>query len=314
MVEEKKSSYKLSSTLPNFSSWPSNIKKDIIKLIKNTDINSCEEIKNIIKHEYIEVDRILKKLTNIKQNFSSDNDEEYLSKNDDILSEDIEAVFNCIINSSKSENINLTDEDRNEIRQEIIKQKSVFNAISPYLQGDIELLLDTIISFLLTGSKFFKNNIINNKSLANKVVTIKELYKDDWEKERGECFDFSKEDEFNLNSDCEKSGENKIESNEWINVAKNFLCCVYRGYKMFKTIDLSEKIIKENKYRIKLDKIYKKFKECQSSKRLDKTNPIENLKIINNYIDEIEKIRQELLELIEKLKEEIDTNIDKKKE
>ena len=311
--DEKIISSKLSSTLPNFSSWPCNIKKDIIKQIKNTEIIACEEIKNTIKDEYIEIDKILKKLTNIKQNFSGDKDEEYLSKNDDALSKDIETIYNFIINDSENEKINLTNEDKKKLRKKIINDKNVFSAISPYLQDDIELLLDIIILGFIKVYKFVDSGNNNIKTLSNKIVTIKELYKDDCQKNRDECFNYSKDDAFDLNPKNEQKNESNNEFNEWINVAKNFLCCTYRGYKMYQTINLSEKIISENKYRIKLNQIYEKFKECQSSKRLNKSNPIENLKLINNYINKIEKIRQELLELIEKLKKEIDNNINKKK-
>ena len=311
LTDDKIISSKLSSTLPNFSSWPNNIKKDVIKLIKDTELISCKEIKETIKNECKEIDKILRKLTDIKQNFSADYDEEYLSKNDDVLSEDIETICNCIIKDSTIDNIILTNEDKNKIKQEIIKQKNVFNAISPYFKGDIELLLDTLIFGFLTCSKCFENN--DNKTLVKKVATIKELYKDDCKKEHDGCCDVSKDENCNSNSNCEQKDENKKELNEWLNVAKNFLCCAYRGYKMYQTINLSKKIINENKYRIELDKIYEKFKECQSSKRLDKKDPIKNLEIINTYIDKIEKIRKELLELIEKLKKEIDKNINKKK-
>lgn len=100
---------------------------------------------------------------------------------------------------------------------------------------------------------------------------------------------------------------------EWIGVAKNFVNCIYRGYRMFQTINLSKKIIKENKYRKQLDIISKKFNDYQNNKRLYEDDPIKNINIINESIDEIEKIRDELLQLMENLKKEIDKNINHKK-
>lgn len=82
---------------------------------------------------------------------------------------------------------------------------------------------------------------------------------------------------------------------------------------MFQTINLSKKIIKENKYRKQLDIISKKFNDYQNNKRLYEDNPIKNINIINESIDEIEKIRDELLQLMENLKKEIDKTINHKK-
>ena len=107
----------------------------------------------------------------------------------------------------------------------------------------------------------------------------------------------------------------KKELMEWLSVAKNFTYCIYRGYQLYQTINLSKKIIgkENNEYRKRLNTISNKFAECQNSKRLYENDPIENLEIINKSIDELNKARDELLELIEDLKKNIDENVNKKK-
>ena len=311
LKDDDKISSKLSSTLPNYESWPENFKEDLIKLIKNTELISSKEIKNKIKDEYIEIDKILKKLTSIKQTFSADKDEEYLTKNDEFLNKEIDKFYNCLIKNSEGEkNRKLTNEEKEKIRKEINQEKNDFAEMSPYLDDNIDIMMESIIFSVTNGAGNFK-------SLKDLINGVTGAYKDDWDEfgSPGEFFDdddYSDLDE-EYYDDNQEAGESDKEAKEWLSVAKNFISCFHKGYKMFQTINLSKKIIEDNKYRAELDKISEDFTEYQNSKRLDEKDPIKNLKIINDSIDKIEKIRDRLLKLIEKLKIEIDKNINKKK-
>ena len=311
LKDDDKISSKLSSTLPNYESWPENCKEDLIKLIKNTELISSKEIKNKIKDEYIEIDKILKKLTSIKQTFSADKDEEYLTKNDEFLNKEIDKFYNCLIKNSEGEkNRKLTNEEKEKIRKEINQEKNDFAEMSPYLDDNIDIMMESIIFSVTNGAGNFK-------SLKDLINGVTGAYKDDWDEfgSPGEFFDdddYSDLDE-EYYDDNQEAGESDKEAKEWLSVAKNFISCFHKGYKMFQTINLSKKIIEDNKYRAELDKISEDFTEYQNSKRLDEKDPIKNLKIINDSIDKIEKIRDRLLKLIEKLKIEIDKNINKKK-
>lgn len=117
----------------------------------------------------------------------------------------------------------------------------------------------------------------------------------------------------NPNSEQKKNQENEKEIMEWMKVAKNFTFCIYRGYKMYQTINLTKKFVKKNIYRTELNNISSNFNEYQNSKRFDKNDPKKNMEIINEYIDKIEEIRKRLMKLIENLKKEIDKNINKKR-
>lgn len=305
-------SSKLSSTLPNYESWPNNFKEDLIKLIKSTELISGKEIKNKIKDEYIKIDKILKKLTNIKQTFSADKDEEYLTKNDKFVSKEIDKFYNCLIKNSEDKKIKkLTNEEEEKIKQNINQEKNDYVEMSPYLDENIDAIMEAII-FLAT------KDLGNFKSSKDIINAVAESYKDDWD-EFGSLdnYDDYDDDDSDLDEefydDNQKSDESDKELKEWLGVAKNFVVCFHKGYKMFQTINLSKKIIKDNKYRAELNKISEDFKDYQNSKRLDEKDPIKNIKIINDSIDKIEEIRDRLLKLIEKLKIEIDRNVNKKK-
>ena len=69
----------------------------------------------------------------------------------------------------------------------------------------------------------------------------------------------------------------------------------------------------KNEYRIRLNTISEQFNEYQNSKRLYKNDPIKNLKIIKDSINNIEKIRKDLFDLINDLKKEIDKHVNRKK-
>ena len=97
MKDKKKISSKLSSTLPNYSSWPNNIQQDLITAIVGTEYLSNKEIKEKIKDESVEIDKILTKLATIQKNFSTeDNDEEYLLKNKNVLGKDLEFIYDSV--------------------------------------------------------------------------------------------------------------------------------------------------------------------------------------------------------------------------
>lgn len=311
LKDDDKISSKLSSTLPNYESWPENCKEDLIKLIKNTELISGKEIKNKIKDEYIEIDKILKKLTSIKQTFSADKDEEYLTKNDEFLNKEIDKFYNCLIKNSEGEkNRKLTNEEKEKIRKEINQEKNDFAEMSPYLDDNIDIIMDSII-FLVT------NGVGNFKSQKDLINAVTGSYKDDWD-ESGSLGEFFDDDDYSdldeeYYDNNQETDQSEKELKQWLSVAKNAVGCFHKGYKMFQTINLSKKIITDNEYRAKLDKISEDFKEYQNSKRLDEKDPIKNLKILNDSIDKIEKIRERLLQLIENLKIEIDKNINKKK-
>ena len=160
LKDDNKIDSKLSSTLSNYKYWPENIKKDLIKLIKITELSSSEGIKNKIKDEYVEVDKILKKLTAIKQTFKKEDDDEYFSKNDNVLGKDIDKIFQYINNNSKEKNKKLKEEDKQKIQKDMNQQiKDFVGILSPYFQTNNDLLIDTI-AFLIT-KKLSNNPYIN---------------------------------------------------------------------------------------------------------------------------------------------------------
>ena len=314
--DDNKISSKLSSSLPNYSSWPNDIKKDLLEIIKKTQLVSINII-NKIKDEYKEVDRVLQRLANIKKEFSAEDNDEYLTKNNNVLSKDIEKIYNYMNQNSKGKKRKLTDEEKAKIQKDIKQQKKDFEDISPYLQDNLDCAFDMIVSFIVkewNSSESF--NDLSNQMKVNYMRDNDDLFYDNdffSYEDDDDYFDDCYNDDENPNSEQNQNQENLKEIMEWIEVAKNFVFCIYRGYKMFQTINLAKKFIKENIYRTELNEISSKFNEYQISKRFDKNDPKKNLKIINEYIDKIEIIRKQLLNLIKKLKKEIDKNIKKKK-
>ena len=304
-LEEDKIRSKLSSTLPNFKYWPENIKKDLIILIKSTELSSSREYMRRIKDEYVEVDKTLKKLFNIKKTFKKEDndDDEYYKKNDNVFGKDIDKFVEWFNTNSKDKNKQLTEKDQQKIQKEYNQQKNEFIENSPYLQDNVDVIIDAVIFGVMKklGIKSPKEEspgMIQNYLNENDD----DYFFDDWDD--GDSYDDDCNDEGNDN-DEEK------ERAEWLSVAKNFTLLVYRGYQTHQTIQLSKKLISER--RTELENISKDFEEYQNSKRFKENNPLENLKIINESIEKIEEIRKRLLEFIEKLKKEIDSNINKKK-
>ena len=296
MKDDNKIDSKLNSTLKNYKFWPENIKKDLIKLIKITELSSAQEIKNKIKDEYIEVDRILKKLTAIKKTFKKEENDDYFSKNDNVLGKDIDKIFKYINDKSKDKNQQLTEKDKQKIQKDMNEQKKEFVDISPYLQENLDIVIDTI-AYTIT-KKFSNNKYINDEAQG-----LIENYLDDE--------DNFWDDDDDDNDEQQDNNEENEELMEWMSVAKNLVSCIYRGYQMHQTIKLTEKIT--NRYRADLQKISLDFSNYQNSKRFDKNDPIKNLKIIDDSLDKIEEIRGRLLIFIEGLKKEIDNKIDRKK-
>ena len=301
LKDDNKIEIKLSSTIPNYKYWPEKVKKDLIKIIKITELSSSEEIKNKIKDEYVQVDKILKKLIAIKKTFKHEDDDEYFSKNENVLGKDIDKIFQYINNNSKEKNKQLTEKDKQKIQKEMNQQKNDFVDISPYLQENNDLLIDTI-AFGIT------KEISNNYKFINEEAQnlIQDYFNDDYD-----YWDDDNNDELYDNDEQQDNNKEDEELMEWLGVAKNFLCCVYRGYQTYQVIKLTEKIT--NGYRIELKKICEEFSEYQNSKGLYKNDPTQNLKILNESIEKIEEIRGNLLIFIDKLKKEIDKNIDRKK-
>ena len=162
MKDDNKIDSKLNSTLNNYKYWPENIKKDLIKLIKITELSSSQEIKNKIKDEYFEGDRILKKLSAIKKTFKKEENDEYFSKNDNVLGKDIDKIFKYINGKSKDKNKQLTEKDKQKIQKDMNEQKEEFVDISPYLQDNLDIVMDTI-AFEIT-KKLSNNTFINDRA------------------------------------------------------------------------------------------------------------------------------------------------------
>ena len=305
-LEEDKISSKLNSTLPNFKYWPENIKKDLIILIKSTELSSSKEYIRIIKDEYVEVDKTLKKLINIKNTFKKDDDDEYYKKNDNVFGKDIDKIFEYFNQNSKDKNKQLTEKDKQKIQKEINQQKNDYVDISPYLQENFDAIIDGVIFSVMKklGVKSPKKEALGvSKSYEN------EHFDDD---SLDDCvYEDSDDDDDDYNGEGKDNDEEK-EMKEWLSVAKNFALLVYRGYQTYQTIQLSKKLIGE--FKAELESISKDFEEYQNSKRFCKNNPSENLKIINESIEKNEKIRNRLLDFIKKLKKEIDSNIKRKKD
>jgi len=306
LKDDKKISSKLSSTLPNYSSWPKEIQQDLIKAIQRTEMISSDKIKKIIKDESIEIDKILKKLAKIQETFSNKNDDEadetYL-KNNNVLYKDLDAIFN---NHSKGKKKQLTSEDKAKIQKNINQVKKDYLDISPYLSENTDFLFDTVL-FMALKEIGIKKEYIPFSSLKNS-------YSDEYEYD--DDYDDDIDDDIGSPSDDKNEQENNDkELIEWLSVAKNFTYFIYRGYQLYQTINLSNKIMdkENNEYRKRFNAISTKFAECQNSKRLIENDPIENLEFINKSIDELNEIRDELLGLIEDLKKDIEKNENKKK-
>jgi hypothetical protein len=301
-LEEDKISSKLNSTLPNFKYWPENIKKDLIILIKSTELSSSKEYIRKIKDEYVEVDKTLKKLINIKNTFKKEDDDEYYKKNDNVFRKDIDKFIQYFNKNSKDKNKQLTEKDIQKIQKEHNQQKNEYVDNSPYLQENVEAIIDVVIFGVMK-----KLGIKNIKEEAPGLIL-------NYQNENYDYDFFDDWDEDSYDEDYEEEGNDNDEEKEmaeWFSVAKNFALLIYRGYQTYQTIKLSEKLIGER--RSELEKISSDFQEYQNSKRFSKNNPSENLKIINESIKKVEEIRKRLLEFIEKLKKEIDSNINKKK-
>lgn len=304
LKDDEKILSNLSSSLPTFSSWPNDIKKDLIQIIKQTQLASIKII-NKIKDEYKEVHKVLQRLANIKKEFSSQEDDEYLKKNNDVLYKDIERIYNCMIQFSKEKKPKLTDEEKAKIQKDNQQQKKYFGEISPYFQDNLDCVFDEVVFYVAKGLNFSESsNHLFDLMKINYMRDNYDLFCDN---------DFDDDHAENPNSEHYRNKKNEKELKEWMNVAKNFTICIFRGYKMYQAINLSKEFIKENTYRKELNEISLKFNEYQLSQRFDKKDPKKDLEIINENIYKIEIIRKELLELMEKLKTKIDKNINKKK-
>lgn len=313
LKDEQKIMSKLSSTLPNYSSWLNNIQKDIIKAIKNTNLLSSDQIKKKIKDECVEIDKILKKLAKIIENFSSkdDNkDEEYFSKNDNLLVKDINTIYNSIFKNSKDKKKQLTKKDKENIIKSMNQEKKDFGNISTYLESNTCLIFDSVF-FLALKQIGLQEELIPkpNSEIRNMFLEDDNWYNDD------DCdfFEFFNREDKPKKNDEQKNDDKELK--EWIKVATNFVFCFHKGFQMFQTINLSKKIVNKNKkiYRKSLDDISEEYDDYQNSKRLYEKDPIKNLLIIKESIAKIKEIRGKLLILIKKLKKEIDENINKKR-
>ena len=283
LKDEQKIMSKLSSTLPNYSSWPNNIQKDIIKAIKNTNLLSSDQIKKKIKDECVEIDKILKKLAKIIENFSSkddDKDEEYFSKNDNLLVKDINTIYNSIFKNSKDKKKQLTKKDKENIIKSMNQEKKDFCNISPYLESNTCLIFDSVL-FLALKQIGLQEELIPKPNSEIRNMFLED--NDNWYNDDN-C------DFFVFEKDEQKNDDKELK--EWIKVAENFVICVNEGFQMFKTINLSKKIVNNNKniYRIDLNKISAKFDEYQNSKRFYEKDPIKNLLIIKESITKINEI------------------------
>ena len=323
--DEKKISAELGKLLKNYNSWPDNIKQELIKIIKNTQINN-HKIKEMIKKENAELYNTLQRLSEIENNFSNENDDEYLTKNNDLLTKDINTIYNLILEKTKSTKKELTEEDKEKIKQKENKQREEFKNLSPYLDNNISLIIEGITLTAFNMLDLGKLGIPKEISYQGFKSGRKFLFDDNeclndngYEQDDYEFDDDSEEeseDDYkdSSNLDEEQINKNKKEINDWLSVGKSILIFCHSGYQMFQTINLSKKIMqKDNEYRKELDEISEQFNKYQKSKRLSKNDPKKNLKIINESIDKIQKINEKLLNLIKKLKEKIDEKNNKKR-
>ena len=84
--DAEKISSKLSSILPNYSSWYDDFKKELIKSIKNINLDN-EEIKKTIEKELPEINKILNDLVRIHKEFLPKSYNEYLNQNQNLFND-----------------------------------------------------------------------------------------------------------------------------------------------------------------------------------------------------------------------------------
>ena len=277
----------LNSILPNYQSWPYDIKEKLIKSIKNTEL-VCKKIKENIEKEFPIIDEVLRNLTEIYQTFLHQNDSEYLSKDKNFF-------YNHFFKKIPGQIDNNTSND------EFIKK--IYNSIPSNFERNIDEI-------------FY--SILNNTQLENKIYTkgIIDLYKKQLIYKAHH--DKNVNDEYINNAisveKIKNIGENAIKIRQWLIVAKNFYFCINNGIRLYKTIQLSKKFERDNVYQKRLDKISEEFERYRSFKQLDKDDLFKSSEIIIDSFRKLEKIRNDLLYLIEDLKQKIDENNSKKEE
>ena len=139
------------------------------------------------------------------------------------------------------------------------EQKKGFANLSPYLQDNTSLIMDGIIS--AAGYKLGLSNYLNKDTI--------DQFTHNYSNGANEYDEYDEYDytwDYEDNEDYDSNEEQKMENEtimEWLHVAKNFAIMVHKGYQMYKTIQLSEKILdkNENKYRKSLKKISDEFEK-----------------------------------------------------
>ena len=227
LKDAKKISSELSSILPNYSSWPDDVKEKLMKPIINTQL-VCKEIKEKIEKEYPDIDAVLKNLTKIYKIFSEIKDVEYLTKNKNIYYNYFLNGFLEKINKNISFNISFTE---------------FINITKNSIPKNFELDGDKIFHLIL--------NLVVNKENIKGII---ELYKKVSDDKSIHIENINEEYIDNIISI--KNLTNMVETTkQWLIVAKNFYYCIYRGQKLYETIQLYKKLGGDNEYQKRLDKI-----------------------------------------------------------
>ena len=287
LKDADKISSELSSILPNYSSWPNNIKKKLIKSIKNIKL-VCKEIKKKIEKEYQDIDAVLKNLTKIIEIFSAIKDDEYLAKNKNFY---YNYFFKGILEKT-NKNISINE---------------IINITINSIPKNFESQMDSIFYSILGTIKYVnKENTKGIIELYKKKLVYKSLHIENISQEYIDNIISIKD--ININDEITEKQK------QWSIVAKNFIYCIYRGVRLYEAIQSSKKLGGDNEYQKKLDEISEEFEMYRNSKQLEQDDLIKSSEIIIASIKKLEKIRQDLLNLIGDLKKKINENINKKKE
>ena len=289
--DAEKISSKLSSILPNYSSWDDNFKQQILILIRNINLNN-EEIKKTIEKELPEIHEILNDLVRIHQEFLPKSYNEYLNKNQNLFNDYFQKF-------SEYQNKPFSEEIKEKIFQKLYQE--VINFVPDYFEKDLK----GIIKSILKGTK-----LVHKANLEGVI----ELYLEDSVDEHlpSENGNIEYNDNKTSIENKGKIDENSIKLQQWVKVAIHFIHCINSGKKLYDTIQLSKNIKGDNEYQKRLNEITKEFERFQKSKLLDEDDIFESSKIIKNLINNLENIRIKLLKLIKDLKEEIEENENKK--
>ena len=289
--DAEKISSKLSSILPNYSSWDDDFKKELIKSIKNINLDN-KEIKKTIEKELPEINKILNDLVRIHKEFLPKSSNEYLNQNQNLFNDYFRKF-------EEFQNKPLSEEIKEKIIQEIY-QKAI-NFIPDYFDENLKGIIKTILK---------ETKLVPKSNLEGVIEVYLEDSVDEHLPSENENIEYN--DNKTSIENKGKVNENLIKLQQWGKIAIRFINCIYNGKKLYDTIQSSNNIKIDNKYQKRLNEITKEFERFQKSKLLDEDDIFESSKIIKNLINNLENIRIKLKNLIIDLKEEIEENNSKK--